>query len=323
MLTVNDRIKGLIYGQAIGDALGLGTEFMSKSDVSRKYPDGLHNFDQIIRDRHRCRWAKGAWTDDTDQMLCILDSILDNHGIDIYDIAARLRSWVQNGGLGVGQLVMSVVSSRNFLEDPHSAARDAWEMTAKRAAPNGGLMRTSILGAWEYNSLEKVISNVEKVCRITHYDPRCVGSCVAVCIAISQLLQGITDVSQIMKVVTEKAAEYSLEVVSYLDMTESNSLDVFDLDEGLNPQENNSIGFTLKAMGAAFWSLRHAPSFYDGISQIIHEGGDADTNAAIAGAILGARDGFESIPIGLVKNLVGRADLDNRNDRLLQLLHGM
>ena len=43
-----DRIRGVLYGQAVGDALGLGTEFMSKAEVARHYPDGLDDYAQVI-----------------------------------------------------------------------------------------------------------------------------------------------------------------------------------------------------------------------------------------------------------------------------------
>lgn len=49
------RMKGCLYGQAIGDALGLGSEFMSKDEVNKNYPNGLKNYDQIIQDSHRRR----------------------------------------------------------------------------------------------------------------------------------------------------------------------------------------------------------------------------------------------------------------------------
>lgn len=74
-----DKIYGCLYGQAIGDALGLGTEFLDKEEVLRLYPSGLNNYAQIVQDEHRCRWAKGAWTDDTDMMLCVLRAF-DNDG---------------------------------------------------------------------------------------------------------------------------------------------------------------------------------------------------------------------------------------------------
>lgn len=58
--TIKNRMLGCLYGQAIGDALGLGSEFMSKDEVSKNYPGGLKSYNQIVQDAHRRRWAKGA-----------------------------------------------------------------------------------------------------------------------------------------------------------------------------------------------------------------------------------------------------------------------
>lgn len=42
---IKEKMLGCLYGQAIGDALGLCSEFMSKDEVLRNYPDGLKNYD--------------------------------------------------------------------------------------------------------------------------------------------------------------------------------------------------------------------------------------------------------------------------------------
>ena len=70
-----DRFRGCIYGQTIGDALGLGTEFMTDEDIAWKYPHGLQHYKQIYQDRHRKRWEIGDWTDDTDMMLAIKEGL--------------------------------------------------------------------------------------------------------------------------------------------------------------------------------------------------------------------------------------------------------
>lgn len=89
MIDTKDKMLGCLYGQAIGDALGLGSEFMSENDVKKHYPNGLCRYDQIIQDEHRCRWAKGAWTDDTDMMLCIMTAF---NGVTRKSVWIRHRS---------------------------------------------------------------------------------------------------------------------------------------------------------------------------------------------------------------------------------------
>lgn len=86
-ISIYDRFKGVIYGQAIGDALGLGTEGMTDEDIAWKYPTGLQHYSQIYQDRHRKRWKIGDWTDDTDMMLCIADAVIEDKGVDFKDIA--------------------------------------------------------------------------------------------------------------------------------------------------------------------------------------------------------------------------------------------
>jgi ADP-ribosylglycohydrolase len=55
-------------------------------------------------------------------------------------------------------------------------------------------------------------------------------------------------------------------------------------------------GWVLIALHNAFYQLLHAANLEEGVVQTVIQGGDTDTNAAIAGAILGAVYGRDAIP---------------------------
>jgi hypothetical protein len=55
-------------------------------------------------------------------------------------------------------------------------------------------------------------------------------------------------------------------------------------------------GWVLLALRNAFHQLLHAGSFEDGVVRTVSQGGDADTNGAIAGALLGAVYGRAAVP---------------------------
>lgn len=76
---ISSRLRGCLYGQAIGDALGLGAEAMTKNEMAKNYPNGLVHYGDIVQDYHRSRWRHGDWTDDTDMMLCIVDAIIEDN----------------------------------------------------------------------------------------------------------------------------------------------------------------------------------------------------------------------------------------------------
>ncbi len=309
-----DKIRGVLYGQAIGDALGLGAEFLTKTQVSQFYTDGLTDYDQIIQDGHRSRWEKGEWTDDTDQMLCIFNSILDKKTVDVRDIAKNLYTWANNGGRGIGNTIYAVLSSEDFLKDPHKVSLQVWEKSGKMLAANGGVMRTCVLGVWDYYDLEKVRANAENACKITHYDPRCIGSCVAVSTAIALLLQGETNFDTLMRKVNAATLPYDARIKEYLDLALA-APRIEDLD--LN--QKDAIGYTLKALAVGFWALKNT-DFEQGVIKIINEGGDADTNGAVAGALLGAKYGFEAIPLRWTDKLKGKESLEAKIQQLIKIL---
>ncbi|KAL2115135.1 hypothetical protein VTJ04DRAFT_10798 [Mycothermus thermophilus] len=215
-LTLQDRVTGALIGSALGDTIGLYTEFLSSSVAAKAYPSrrftltGPTGPTPFHLDFHRAPKDPGHWTDDTDHALLILLAFL--HGADTrkptppklpsqHDLATRLRIWARQGfpplqtmPLGLGRLVGSVLSSSNFISDPEGRAREAWERTGRHAAPNGSLMRTHVLGlicafggdgpedGGEGDGLSKaereMFSAAASLSRVTHVDPRCVLSCV-------------------------------------------------------------------------------------------------------------------------------------------------
>lgn len=298
MVSLEDRVFGALFGQAVGDALGLGTEFMSRTDVIRHYPDRFRRYEQIIQDEHRRRWKPGAWTDDTEQMTMILDSLLEKGAVDVCDIGRRISNWVFHArGEGVGMTVYAVLKHPAFLADPHAAARAVWEQSGQRIAANGGIMRTSVLGLWDFGDWQRIRANAEAVCRVTHFDPRCVASCVAVSLLVNALASGRAADRALFAEVRAIASTYDARVNEPFERALDPDVATLQLDA------EESIGYTMKPLAAGLWALMHGENFDDGLLCVIAQGGDADSNGAVAGALLGARDGLRGVPTHLVRGL--------------------
>ena len=307
-METKDKIYGTIFGQAIGDALGLGTEFMSKTEVREKYPDGLKEYSQIIRDYHRAKFQPGSWSDDTDMMLCIANAIIEDKGINLHTIARNFKQWVYAPETrGVGQTTLKVLSIAEYVEKPHQVAELIWRMTRTKNAANGSVMRTAIIGLKK----ENVAQTAEDVCKLTHFDPRCVGSCVIVSEIINHLIWHDEQLyySQIMTI----GNKYDKSIAEYIDKAYYNGIESLELDEP------SSIGYTLKALGSALWCLFHANDFEEGLLRVVNEGGDADTNAAVACAMLGAKFGYTSIPQKYTDGLTRKSDLMRITNYLMQI----
>ena len=257
-----DRIKGAIYGQAIGDALGLGTEFMDDYDMAWKYPNGLTHYSEIYQDRYRRRWEIGDWTDDTDMMLCIANAIIKDNGVNITTIAKNFKDWANGVPMGIGANTYKVLMFGDYVEHPLDVSRKVWELSRYKSAANG--IHAHVYGL-PVPTFEQIIATSRK------YDDR---------------------------------------IAEFITLSQNQDIKTLDL------QEEESIGYTLKTLAAGLWAYWHAETFKDGLLAVANAGGDADTNAAVACALLGAKFGFNAIPSEYVDGLIYR-------DQLEEVIQGM
>lgn len=298
---IKDRIAGCLWGQAIGDALGLGTEFMSSDEVKQNYPDGLSKYSQIGAE-------SGRWTDDTDMMLCIARAIISDKSIKPETIVHNFKEWYKTSPIDIGVTTARILSLYEYEDSPYEVAQMMWERLGKNDAGNGGVMRTSVVGLWN----ENVAENAERICRLTHTDSRCAGSCVI----ISELVNSL--VWQGKELPFEKllqiGEEYDGRIRPYLETARSGMLEDFELDD------EQTMGYTLKTMGCAVWCLYHVDNFMEGLLKVVNAGGDADTNAAVTCAVLGAKYGRKVIPEYYIQNLNRKDEYEEMIEQLIDIL---
>ena len=73
-------------------------------------------------------------------------------------------------------------------------------------------------------------------------------------------------------------------------------------------------------MASALWAVWHCDSPMQAFDAIFREGGDVDTNAAVALALLGLRDGIDSLPASLIEAMPDRARLETTAERLTRYI---
>lgn len=285
-----NKVLGCLFGQAAGDALGMGAEFLDKERVQEKYPNGLRHYDDVRYNLSR-GFKPGDYTDDTEMMEHIVYSFNKEGHYDLMDIAQYFRRWFEYGPKDCGLLTSRVLSNPLYRLDPLGVSRTTWEEENRDSAGNGGVMRTSVMGCLD-GDVEGMAADV---CRLTHYDPRCVGSSVIVSMVIHQIIYH--DHTMTSEEVVQLGRKYDESIEYYVLRATDPDISRLMLDE------KEKRGYTLKAMGAALWALWHPTDFTEGLVTVVNEGGDADSNGAPAGAVLGARFGYDAIPTEYTEGL--------------------
>ncbi len=291
-LTINEQIRGFLYGTAIGDALGLGTEFMTRSEVKMYYPDGLHDYSQIIKDGHRAQWERGVWTNDTTVVLMAVESMIACDGPDLTDYARRLKEWYQTDPTDLLSHLRWVLSQDNYLDDPVACCRRVWREMRRFEGSNESLGRGAAIGLWPGDQTEAAIGNS----RLTHADSRC-SACSALMAHTSNNILWNNRIIGFDEAV-EVTSRYDDTIVPYLEKALGDSLDPFELDD------EDSYWYTRKCVGVAMWVLWHDIHPRQALDLIIEQGGDADTNASLGVCLAGLRYGIDDIPQNLIDGLV-------------------
>ena len=306
---LKDKIRASLIGYAIGDALGKGTEFMTKDIVARRYPNGLRTYGGIIRDAHRSQWQSNEWTHDTEVVLRTADVIIREGQIDPYSQARMLSDWISSQFLDISSSIRYVITQPDYTADPIAVARRIWESSPHDEASNEALGRAMIGGIWPGKDY---LDRSQELILMTHYHHRCLISGLIISRMAHSLLW--EDKEATIEELLALCGEFVDELGPYLNQAHDGPLDELDLDDP------DRLWYTRKAMAAALYALWHCSTMQEALYRIVDEGGDADTNAALALGLLGLKYGTEALPEYLTQELDGVDRIIETADRFCETL---
>lgn len=291
-----DRACGVLVGSAVGDALGAGYEFQPADPTLRPamIGGGLGDFEP------------GEWTDDTAQSVAI--ALVAAEGLDLRTdealdrVAQGFADWFSDDPADVGIQTRSVLTRAGRTPTAESMRGAAQSVHAAygRSAGNGSLMRTGPVALAYLDDPSGLVEAAMAVSALTHVEDVAQEACAVWCLMIRHaVLTGELPSFADVEHWTPNAAMWR---------------DVLAEAEAKPSSAFTTNSWSVGALQAAWSAIVHTPipadadrcrHFADSLATAIRIGGDTDTVAAIAGALLGGRWGMTSIPATWRRHLHG------------------
>lgn len=311
-MTIEQKIKGMMLGYALGDALGLGTEFMTRREVQKHYPDGLHSFSQIIRDAHRSQWPRGNWSNDTEMLIVLAESVAASNGVDILDYAAKLDKWYRQDPVDLVPVFRCVMADPQWVSKPISTCRRVWKEQNLVEASNEALYRALITGVV---SGENLLEQTRLLVEMTHIDNRCIATAVVIARMAQSLMweekeADADELRQLADIIDHRTVQYIVAAEEAADISD------------LNLDDEETIWYSRKTMAGVLWALWHCDTPQQILHTVVHSGGDADTNAALALGLAGLKYGVDALP-GIVRDLNEYDRIDKAAEKLISFVNSL
>ena len=295
--------KGLLFGIAIGDALGVPVEFMSRKHLQVNPVIGMRKFGT----HHQ---PAGTWSDDSAMSFLLVEQLIE--GYDIEELAKKFCQWYQyNYWTPHGHIFDMGVATRNAMDKIAKgvSALESGECD-DYSNGNGSLMRILPLAIYLQNKpIDQRFCITKEVSGITHSHIRSVIGCFF----------AVEFVIQLLKEKDKCDAYYEAQniVRDYLHLIDVKSSEIelynrilFDDISRIPEQDIYSSGYVLHTLEASLWAFLTTENFKDAVLKAVNLGDDADTIGAITGGMAGLFYGFEQIPEEWINQLARKSDIE-------------
>jgi ADP-ribosylglycohydrolase len=324
-----DSALGALYGLAIGDALGMPTQLMSREAIAARY-GSLRSFEPADADHPLAAgMAAASITDDTEQALLLARLLVEGDGhVDASVFALELVRW-EDGMRARGSLDLLGPSTKRAVEAVIDG--ESIEESGRFGTTNGAAMRIAPVGiVIDSGDLVALIDRVVEASRASHNTGVAIAGASAVAAAVSAGIDGagLDEAIGLAAAAAELGARRgywvaAADVAARIRWT-AELIDPADV-EGSLTRIYELVGTSLasqESVPAAFGVLRLFPGDpWEACLAAASLGGDSDTVAAMVGAMGGAIYGVDALPEP-ARRIVARVnglDLETVADGLLAL----
>lgn len=268
---IRQRAVASYLGLAIGDALGATTEFMTAREIQATH--GVHR--NIVGGG----WLKlkpGRVTDDTEMALALGEAIIVSRGLDAKVVAEKFVEWMRKKPVDIGGTVRRGLQ-RYIVQGTLEAEYSDY------GAGNGAAMRNLpvILATLENDDAFREWTVLQG--RVTHNN--------------AESDNGMLMLGELTRMAIMKGQAAPLQSIA------STWIEKFKRFDYKKFRPNETDAYIVNTVRVALHFFFNTFDFESCLIGVVNQGGDADTNAALAGQLAGAFYGMDSIPARWLKKL--------------------
>ena len=305
-------VQSALLGVAVGDALGVPAEFMSRASLAN---DPV----TCMRGGGAHGQLPGTWSDDTSMTLCLMES-LTAKGVDYHDQMSRYADWLNTANYTARGRVFDVGGTTGSAIDKFVGGAEPLECgdDSERSCGNGSLMRCIpaalyIKGLYDSHRLDdRGAEIIHSTSKCTHAHKRCQMACGIFSNVVFACFDCVS-AAEMIDVGVADALSYYKERPDFAEV-----YDDFSSLTGIALWPERDIrgsGYVLHTLQAALWCLSTTSGYAECVLKAVNLGEDTDTTAAVAGGLAGLVYGEKAIPVDWIEQLAKHDEIKQRSTR--------
>ena len=296
MAYIHEAVRTMVWGHAVGDALGVPVEFESRKDLAKNPVAEMRGYGSYDV-------PAGSWSDDTSMTLALMESMARLGRVDYEDIMKNFIRWMDKAEFTPTGVMFDIgrATTQALRKYMHGTEPLLCGGMSDHDNGNGSVMRIAPMTLYFYANRGTDIEAedmqlVHEVSMLTHGHPRSMMACgIYVQIAL-QLLDGVELVEAVGKGLKRARVFYESQPLFIGEIPVYSML--WDSERFAEMPEDaiKSSGYVVDTLEAVLWCLLNTKNYRECVLKAVNLGEDTDTIAAIAGGLAGLAYGFESIP---------------------------